>query len=78
MQDILDTFAEGAVIPFDEGTAVEYAWLAARLERSRNIIGQSDMMIAATALQHGATVATRNVRHFASCDVPIANPFEGP
>ncbi len=35
-----------------------------------------DAMIAATALEHGLTVVTRNVRDFKQFDVPIVNPFE--
>jgi prevent-host-death family protein len=32
---------------------------------------------AATALEHGLTVATRNVAHFAPTGVAVANPFDG-
>lgn len=35
----------------------------------------ADLMIAATAAVHGLTVATRNVRHFASTGVPVIDPF---
>lgn len=35
-----------------------------------------DALIAATALEHRLTVATRNVRDFIRCGVPVANPFE--
>jgi len=35
-----------------------------------------DLGIAATALEHGLTVATRNVAHYAPTGVPIVNPFE--
>lgn len=69
---------DDGVLPFDEATATLYADLAARLRRSGDVIGQSDTMIAATALQHDATVATRNVRHFLPCGVRVADPFEGP
>ena len=34
-----------------------------------------DLMIAATALRHEATVVTRNVAHFAPTGVPVENPF---
>ena len=33
-------------------------------------------MIAATALEHGLTVVTRNVRHFEPTGVQALNPFE--
>ena len=36
----------------------------------------ADLLIAATALEHGLTVVTRNVRHFEPTGVPTLNPFE--
>ena len=35
-----------------------------------------DMLLAATALQHGLTVATRNIEHFSATGVDVVNPFE--
>lgn len=35
-----------------------------------------DLAIAATAIEHGLTVATRNLAHFAPTGVPVINPFE--
>jgi predicted nucleic acid-binding protein len=34
-----------------------------------------DALIGATALVHGLTVATRNVRHFRLLDVPVVDPY---
>ena len=34
----------------------------------------ADLLIAATALEHGLTVVTRNVRHFAPTGVPVLDP----
>ena len=38
----------------------------------------ADGLIAATALEHGLTVVTRNVRHFAGLGVPLFNPWDLP
>lgn len=38
----------------------------------------ADLLIAATALSHGLTVVTRNVRHFKPTGVPVLNPFDAP
>ena len=40
-------------------------------------IGNSgaDILIAATALEHGLSVVTRNQRHFTPTGVPVVNPF---
>ena len=35
----------------------------------------ADLLIAATALEHGLAVATRNVRHFKPSRVEVVNPF---
>ena len=35
----------------------------------------ADLMIAATALEHGLTVVTRNVKHFEPTGVPTLSPF---
>jgi len=37
----------------------------------------TDLVIAATALDAGFTVVTRNVRHFEPTGVTVYNPFEG-
>jgi predicted nucleic acid-binding protein len=36
----------------------------------------TDMLLAATALDRGLTVATRNTGHFEVAGVPVFNPFE--
>jgi len=36
----------------------------------------ADVMIAATALQHGLSVVTRNERHFSPFSVPVFNPYD--
>jgi predicted nucleic acid-binding protein len=35
----------------------------------------ADLLIAATATEHGLAVVTRNVRHFEGTGVPLINPF---
>lgn len=37
----------------------------------------ADVLVAATALTHGLTVVTRNVRHFEPAGVAVFNPFSG-
>jgi hypothetical protein len=36
----------------------------------------ADLLIAATALSHGSTVVTRNVKHFVPTGVRVFNPFD--
>jgi len=54
------------VIAYTEQTAYEHARLWAQLETGGKMIGYYDLIVAATALERGASVATFNKRHFAS------------
>ena len=49
---------------------------ARRWGRLSHLIGHegADLLIAATALEHGLTVVTRNVRHFETTGVPVLDP----
>ena len=53
------------IIPYGEQTAYEHARIWAELESSGNMTGYYDIIVAATALEHGSKVATFNSRHFA-------------
>jgi tRNA(fMet)-specific endonuclease VapC len=61
VEDILRTVP---VLPFTLEVARIHARLWADLEMRGEIIGANDLLIAATALTHDFTVATRNQRHF--------------
>lgn len=56
------------VLPFDIGSARIHGRLKASLEKSGLPRSEPDLRIAAIALQHGLTIVTGNVRHFA--DIP--------
>jgi len=49
--------------------------LWARLKRGRKDDHFEDAVLAATAMVHGLTLVTRNVRDFAEFDLTIVNPF---
>jgi predicted nucleic acid-binding protein len=54
------------VIPYTEAIALEHARIWAELESSGEMIGYYDLIVAATALERGSSVATFNERHFMS------------
>jgi predicted nucleic acid-binding protein len=59
------------VLPFDLKTARRWGHLSATIGND-----SADLLIAATALEHGLTVVTRNVRDFGPTGVLILNPFK--
>jgi toxin FitB len=46
-----------------------------RLRAEGRVRQQGDMIIAATAAQHGLTLVTRNTRDFEGCAIPLLDPF---
>lgn len=59
-----DFLASLRQFPFDQDCLEHYADLRAFLSRAGKLIGPSDLLIAATALAHGATLVTHNTAEF--------------
>jgi predicted nucleic acid-binding protein len=72
-------FEEGAqrlvCLPWDAATGLRWAELLASLRRSGRAMAIKDSLIAATALAHDLTVATRNTLDFSKAGVKIVDPF---
>lgn len=62
---------EGRILPVDLPVAQQCAML-----QVPNPVSYGDSLIAATALVHGMTVVTRNVRDFEPTGVRILNPWQ--
>jgi len=60
---------------------LDVASMAGRLRAFAKLKGRmltvSDSLMAATALDHGLTLATRNVKDFQGLGVPLVDPFNG-
>jgi tRNA(fMet)-specific endonuclease VapC len=54
------------VVPYTEKAAIEHARLWAEMELTGRRIGMHDLVLAATALETGATIVTFNARRFAA------------
>jgi tRNA(fMet)-specific endonuclease VapC len=52
------------ILPFGQAEAIRAGDLLAALEAEGNPIGIEDVWIGATAIEHGLTVVTRNLKHF--------------
>jgi tRNA(fMet)-specific endonuclease VapC len=63
------------VISYTEETAYEHARIWARLQMAGKMIGDYDLMVAATAVIRGCSVATFNTRHFKQVpDLKVVTP----
>ncbi|MEM6911491.1 MAG: type II toxin-antitoxin system VapC family toxin [Verrucomicrobiota bacterium] len=75
LQNIEAMFAD-RVLPVTRETATIWGELTVRARRQGHTIDTSDGLIAATALQIGLHVMTRNVSDFAPTGVMILNPWK--
>jgi len=64
-------------LPWDSETGLRWAQLLARLRALGRAMPIKDSLIAATALVHGLTVATRNRGDFQKASVKLVDPFDG-
>ena len=75
---VIDKDFADRVLPFDSEAAKSYAGIAAARRVAGRPIADAACQIAAIALAMGATVATRNVKDFDGCGVPVINPWDAP
>jgi len=62
-------------LPWDAAISRGWAKLVVDLKQKGDKLPLLDSMIAATALQHELTVATRNIREFERAGVKVLDPF---
>lgn len=73
--EVLPLFS-GRILTFDLDASKAYATLMAAARGSGKAIGTADGYIAATALAHGFSVATRDVSPFEAAGLKVINPWD--
>lgn len=66
---------EGRILPFDTPAALRWGELMGEGDRAGTTRPAADTQIAAIALSHGMTLATRNTKDFETSGVPLCNPW---
>ena len=72
---ILEQELEHRVLDFDTPATLAAALLTAEHQRAGRTPEVRDMQIAGIVIAKRATLATRNVRHFADISAPVINPW---
>ena len=69
------SFAERA-LPFTTATATYWGEMCAQLEAAGKTMAAFDSLIAASAVEHGLALVTRNERDFAAAPLVVINPWQ--
>ena len=64
------------IIPIDLRVIEVWGEMMAALQKKGRILPLADALIAATALAHNLTIATRNVQDFVGAGVSVFNPWQ--
>ena len=75
VQAVFEQDFASRLLGFDSDAADMYAAIAASRRNAGKQISQFDAMIAAVARSAGATLATRNVKDFVDCGIPVIDPW---
>jgi len=73
--DLLPQF-EGRILPVTRSIADRWGVLDGQCQLKGTPLNAADGMIAATAIEHGLTVVTRNIRDYAGLGVEALNPWD--
>jgi predicted nucleic acid-binding protein len=73
--DLLREDLENRVLDFDSAAANAAASLAAARQKNGRPVDMRDTQIAGIVLARRATLATRNIRHFADLKISIIDPW---
>ncbi len=73
--DLLPRF-EGRILPVTRSIADRWGVLDGQCQLKGTPLNMADGMIAATAVEHGLTVVTRNIRDYAGLGVEALNPWD--
>ena len=75
--DVLLWF-DGRILPVTKEIADRWGVIDGTCQLRGTPANTADGMIAATALEHGLTIVTRNVKDFSPFGVPLFDPWETP
>ena len=72
----LPSWFAGRVLPVTQAIAERWGTLDAQRQATGRPLGVADGMIAATALEHGLTLVTRNTKDFGGMGATLFNPWD--
>ena len=76
LEEGLPGWFEANLLPVTKDIADRWGQITIEAKRKGVAVSTADGLIAATAIEHGLTLVTRNAKDFAVLGVPVHNPWE--
>ena len=76
LRKLMERLFGSRILSFDQQAAIAYAPIVGRARTNGRLISVADGQIAAIAVVHGFTIATRDIAPFVAAGVPVINPWE--
>ena len=76
LNKLMERLFGSRILSFDQQAAIAYATVVGRAKTNGCFISVADGQIAAIAVVHGFTIATRDTVPFIAAGVPVINPWE--
>jgi predicted nucleic acid-binding protein len=76
IEALIPSWFAGRILPVTQAIAERWGVLEGQRQLAGRPLGVADGMIAATALEHGLTLVTRNVKDFDGLGVTILSPWQ--
>jgi toxin FitB len=77
IENVVRPWFDGRILSIDEATLVRWRILRRDSDARKQPAPAVDLLIAATALEHGLVVATRDTAPFVGAGLPVFNPWTG-
>lgn len=74
-QEVLNQWFAGRILDITDAIAERWGELSAASQQAGHPLPVLDLLLAATAAEHGLTVVTRNVAHFQGVGVDVLSPW---
>ncbi|WP_235590212.1 PIN domain-containing protein [Nitrosomonas ureae] len=76
LRKLIERLLGSRILSFNQQAAIAYAPMVSRARTNGRFISVADGQIAAIAVVHGFTIATRDTAPFVAAGVPVINPWE--
>lgn len=75
LEDIIRPMYAGRILPFGEDALLRWRLMLETCRKQGAVISEPDLMLAATAAEHGLTVVTRDVVPFRRLNLQVLDPW---